>query len=245
MSQVERTANDLIIQALRQTGEFRTNDPIDGYHIPQALDLLNQILDSLSASNITIPWVNTIEFPMEIGKDTYSVSTLPGADISGNRITDLIYANFRLIPLDNSIIQPISVLQDVSYYINPRFSDLKALPSLVFLENRDLESLIKFYPKPDQEYPITLKVKQMLDSVSLNTVLTAIPQFWHRFLRYLLTKELIPFYPTQNWKPEAEQELQSIFQTIMGNTADLACQPTTLLMSRYNLNWPTILAPPQ
>lgn len=94
MSQVVRTTNDVIINALYLLGELGVGETPDPFMIFTGLDLLNELLDKFAADSIYIPYLTTIDFNFVVGKDTYSISDIVPADITQDRIVDLSFANY-------------------------------------------------------------------------------------------------------------------------------------------------------
>lgn len=241
MSQQPRTANDLIIEAFYQIGEFAVGETIDGYATQLGLKIINEHLDLLSSTNISIPYLRTIDFTMVPGQQTYTISNVIPADITDNRVVDLVYANYVL---SGQLVYPIEILDRASYYDNMRLTQLEARPSSVFLENLDLVSQITFYPLPDQAYPITLKVKQYINKLALHQSIVEVPPYYERYLRFALARELLGFYPSGNWPQSAEDDYLDMRDKIFANTADLTIQPTILLNKNFYFYWPTILTLP-
>lgn len=94
MSQVVRTTNDVIINALYLLGELGVGETPDPFMLTSGLDLLNELLDKFSADSIYIPYLTTIDFNFTVGKDVYSISDIVPADINQDRIVDLSFANY-------------------------------------------------------------------------------------------------------------------------------------------------------
>lgn len=94
MSQVVRTTNDVIINALYLIGELGVGETPDSFMISTGLDLINELLDKFAADSIYIPFLTTIDFNFVVGVDTYSISDIVPADINQDRIVDLSFANY-------------------------------------------------------------------------------------------------------------------------------------------------------
>lgn len=94
MSQVVRTTNDVIVNALYLIGELGVGETPDAFMIDTGLDLINELLDKFAADSIYIPFLTTIDFNFVVGIDTYSISDIVPADINQDRIVDLSFANY-------------------------------------------------------------------------------------------------------------------------------------------------------
>lgn len=96
MSQVVRTTNQVINNALWLLGELGVGETPDAFMLTTGLDLINELLDSFAADSIYIPYLTTLRHTFIVGKDTYSISQLPGADIISDRVVDLTFANYEV-----------------------------------------------------------------------------------------------------------------------------------------------------
>lgn len=94
MSQVVRTTNELIINAMYLLGELGVGETPDSFMIDTGLELLNELLDKFASDSIFIPYLTTIDFNFIVGIDTYSVSDIVPADITQDRLVDLSFANY-------------------------------------------------------------------------------------------------------------------------------------------------------
>ena len=93
MTQVTRTTNELIINSLYLLGELGVGETPDAYMLSSGLELINELLGKFSSDSIYIPYLTTISFTMVPGQAAYTVSNLVTADVIGNRIVDLSFAN--------------------------------------------------------------------------------------------------------------------------------------------------------
>ena len=71
MSQVVRTTNDVIINALYLLGELGVDEGPDAFMLQTGLDLINELIDKFSSDSIYIPYLTTIDHQFIAGKDTY------------------------------------------------------------------------------------------------------------------------------------------------------------------------------
>lgn len=94
MSQIVRTTNDVIINAMYLIGELGVGESPDPFMMATGLDLINELLDKFAADSIYIPYLTTIDFNFTVGIDTYSISDMVAADIVQDRIVDLSFANY-------------------------------------------------------------------------------------------------------------------------------------------------------
>lgn len=239
MSQVTRTTDELIVNSLYLLGELGVAETPDAFMLSTGLELINEILDKCAADSIYIPFLTTLSFNLIAGQAEYSVSTLPGADVVGDRIVDLSFANYSI----NTIDYPIKIVNKAQYYGIVRQTNLNARPGLVFLNKQDTESFLTFYPAPDQNYPCQIRVKGMINQLTEHEDITELPPNWYGFLKYALARKFRSYYPSGNWNDTAEAEYQDYYQTLKNvNETDLTIRPSVLLNASQPFYWQIILA---
>jgi hypothetical protein len=239
MSQVTRTTNDLIVNSLYLLGELGVGETPDAFMLSTGIELINELLDAFSADSIYIPYLRTVNFNMVPGQATYSVSTLPGANINSNRIVDLSLANY----LVQTIAYPMKIINKATYYGVVRLVTLMARPGFVFLDKQQDQSLITFYPAPDQPYPCTLQVKVMLNSLAPHDNLNELSPYYYGFMKFALAREFRSYYPSGNWTDTAEQKYQDYYNSMKNaNETDLTIRPSVVLDAPQPFYWPNILA---
>lgn len=239
MAQVTRTTNELIINSLYLLGELGVGETPDAFMLSTGLELLNELIDKFSADSIYIPYLTTLNFTMVAGQAEYSISQLAGADISGDRVVDLTLANYTV----QTIVYPIKIINKATYYGVVRLTNLNARPGFVFLNKQDTESLITFYPAPDQPYPCSIQVKSMIDQLEEHEDLTELPPFYYGFLKYALARKFLAYYPSGNWPQQNEDEYQDYYNTLKNaNETDLTIRPSVILDAPQPFYWPNILA---
>ena len=97
MSQVVRTTNDVIINALYLLGELGVGETPDGFMLSTGLELINELLDKFSSDSIYIPFLTTLSSQFVVGQDTYSISDMIlGTNITADRVVDLSFANYTV-----------------------------------------------------------------------------------------------------------------------------------------------------
>lgn len=241
MTQVVRTTNDIIINSLYLLGELGVGETPDAFMLSTGLELVNELLDKFSSDSIYVPFLKTISFTMVPGQDVYTVSDIVSANITSDRIIDLSFANY----LVQTISYPIKIINKATYYGVVRLSQptLMARPGFVFLDKQDTSSSIVFYPAPDQPYPCTLKVKQMIDKLDAQENIDELPPFYYGFLKYALARKFLSYYPSGNWSQTAEDEYQDYYNTLKNaNETDLTIRPSVILDAPQPFYWPNILA---
>jgi hypothetical protein len=239
MPQVSRTTNDLIINAFYTIGELGVGERPDAYMLESGLYLLNELLDQFSSSGVYIPFLTTVDFVLQAGKGTYSISNIGTADIISERPIDIVFANY----LVETMSYPLRVINKAQYYNTMRLTTLNARPSCVVLDKQEQSSFLIFYPNPDQPYPCQVQLKVMLDKLEPFDIIDEVPPYFQRFLRLALARNLISYYPSANFSPQDEDEYQRIFADLKsGNETDLTIRNSNILEAPSYFPWPYILA---
>lgn len=105
MPQVTRTTNDVITNSLYLLGELAVGEVPDGFMLTTGLDLINELLDKFAADGIYIPYLTTVDSQFNVGQDTYSISDIIPANITADRVVDLVFANYT-VPATGVTISP-------------------------------------------------------------------------------------------------------------------------------------------
>lgn len=243
MAQVTKTVNELIVNSLYLLGELGVGEAPDSFMLSSGLDILNELLTKFAADSIYIPYLTELSFDMVEGQSTYSISDIVAADVNGNRIVDLSYANYTVPSAGQGIIYPLQIINKAQYYGVTRLTPLNTRPGFIFLDKQDVKSFITLYPAPDQPYPCLLGVKSMIDSLAANDTLQELPPFYYGFLKYSMARKFLSYYPSGNWNQTAEDEYQDYFSTIKNaNETDMTIRPSAMLSRPEPFYWQNILA---
>ena len=243
MAQVTKTVSQLIVNSLYLLGELGVGETPDAFMMSSGVELLNELLTKFAADSIYIPYLTELSFNLVADKPTYSISDIVPADVIGNRIVDLSYANYTVPSDGQGIIYPLQIINKAQYYGVTRLLPLNTRPGFIFLDKQDTESFITLYPAPDQPYPCLLGVKSMIDSLDANDNLAELPPFYYGFLKYCLARKFLSYYPSGNWPDTAEQEYQDYFSTIKNaNETDATIRPSAILSRPEPFYWQNILA---
>lgn len=243
MTQVTKTVNQLIINALYLVGELGVGETPDAFMLSSGVELLNELLTKFTADSIYVPFLTELSFNLVANQATYTISNLVPADVSANRIVDLSFANYTVPSAGQGIIYPLQIINKAQYYGVTRLTPLNTRPGFIFLDKQDTKSLITLYPAPDQPYACLLGVKSMIDSLGANDSLQELPPFYYGFLKYCLARKFLSYYPSGNWPETSEQEYQDYFNTIKNaNETDVTVRPSAILSRAEPFYWQNILA---
>ena len=243
MPQVVRTVNQLIINSLYLTGELGVGETPNSFMLTTGLDILNAILDSLDADSIYVPYLTTVNFTLQSGQGTYSISDMETADITADRVVDLSFANYSVPTTgDTVLVYPLRVISKAEYYNIVRQNNLQSRPGFIFLDKQALESFITLYPVPNANYPCSIQFKAMINALSNQDTLGELPPFYYEFLKYAIARQFIAYYPSANWPQTNEDHYREMYQTLKNaNETDLTIRPSNVLTAPEPYYWPNIL----
>lgn len=244
MAQAVRTTNDVIVNSLYLLGELGVGETPDAFMLKTGLELINELLDKFSSDSIYIPFLTTINSVFQVGKDTYSISDMLPADITGDRIVDLSMATYT-VPTTGAtaLIYPMRIINKATYYGVVRQNNLLARPGFIFLNKQAQESFVTVYPAPDQPYQFQLQVKSMINSLTNQDTLGELPPNYYGFLKYALARKFRAYYPSSNWPDTNEAEYDDYYSTFKNaNETDITIRPSVTLTAPEPFYWPNILS---
>lgn len=204
------TARKLLNKSFRMVGITEPGETIEGDQAIEALQLLNEILSSDSA---TVPYFSNISFTLKAGKSTYTLGRTPEADVNTRKLISLNYAQYKI----DTTFYKITALNFSKYYGNYRIGTT-GQPYFVLLQNNTYVSTLTFYPAPDKDYDIILNAKQLYDDLEMDDRLDEIPSTLYMFLRYALARELVEIYHGITWTPKQEETYQKLLSQALATS---------------------------
>ena len=231
MSQTTRTVNDLILAAFYLIGEFDEEESIPGVDFERAFDILNLIIDQYSSSASYIPITYDLTFNLVQGQADYVFSNVAGvtADVTSNRIASLQYVNI----VQSDLWWPVKILTRSPLYTNYYNLKNQFRPTYVLVIKGVEKTTLKFFPAPNQEYEVFLQAKFYLNKFEKFEPIRNVPLSFQKFFIHALGRELIQYYPSGNWSPQAEDTFQMMLRDMLNtNDIDLSVQPSSILRSR-------------
>lgn len=210
-TQVEK----LIERSYKVAGLYQQDRILTGSKQQEALTILNEFLDYLASNPSSIAFYNTLQFPVTSAQQSYILAP-SGGDVVSNRIIELKF----VVLISSGTRYPVKIAQDYEYYSQIYYQTSGARPYACFLQNNVDSSTINFIYKPDTSYTCEIKAKFVLDSLALSTDISNVPEYYIRFLKYSLAKELAIEYMPSNWTQAHETELTKITAAI-SNISDV------------------------
>jgi hypothetical protein len=183
------TANDLINSAMRKAGIITADESPTASEANDALDVLNDLFDSLSNDSLNVYSRVTESFTLSGGVAAYTIGT--GADFDTARPIKIVSAYVRL----GSVDYDVSLVTDEAYS-NLSVKSISGVPDAINYDNAFPQGTIKFYPVPSSSYTFFLVSEKPLSNVTLFENLS-LPPGWLRYLKNALAVELAAEYGVQ------------------------------------------------
>ena len=188
---VNKTAQDVILGALKKVGAYSSGDVLSNEDANDCLDILNGLLDQLSTEKLAV--YSTVEtvFTMNPGQSSYTVGI--GGNINIERPLRIVEAYSR-ITTSNS---PVDFPCDIWSLANYSNIGLKRQPGpwpkiLYYQPTYPLANLI-FWPVPNAVAEFHMWSEIVLSTLTLTQQLN-LPRGYYLFLTYRLAELLAPEY---------------------------------------------------
>lgn len=212
------TVRELLVRAFYLTGIFSPQTKPIEHELDEALFSLNELLDANSGDSLLVPFWKKLTFTLTPGVDSYTVGP-SGAMITSNKIIDIVSANL----IRQNVAYPLTVIESEELYDNSRYLLNQSMPGYIMLQNAASVSTVQFYPSPSLADTVLLIAKFTLSDLKLDDLLTELPDYYLRYLRFALGKELNVIYNTNNWSREKEDFYIDALKTVKrANNVDLS-----------------------
>lgn len=221
------TARNLINGAYYLSGVVaRDLQEVSGDQVLNGLHLLNEILAVKAVDIKLVPFHREIQFDAVPYQEKYFVKGL----ISIENVTFL----------KNSVRFPMANLSRNKYFGSGRVEEINSLPLQWRAERTTGGTDLYLYFRPDQNYPIKIWGKFMLDEVSLGDDLSAIFEMNYLcYLRYKLAESICGDYNI-TFQPQSAQKLAELERLLPSiSPVDLSfTNKISVLSSRgSSMNW--------
>lgn len=228
------TAQQLISRAWYLSGIVARNLQVDtGDQSSVGLYLLNALLDFKQIETDLVPYWQYIQLPAVPGQEFYFLPNVSAIESLTFNIAQVRY--------------PMDYVSRRNYYGSARVDDISSLPFSWNFDRALGGGNLALYFKPDQAYPLKMKVQLFLTDVKLDTDLTNISETvpytfinssnqgydtsYIEYLRFALAKMMCAEYGIL-FNPEAEKILQSYTRKLMYmSPPDLSMKKSSILMS--------------
>lgn len=209
-----RTANEIIEGAFKLIGIFSEDRALEKGRTNEALDILNELLDSYANAPSQIAYNSEVIFNLVIDQQSYTFSEDIAADVNTRKIAELKYVTIK----DDNLNYPVDILPDEFLLNRTHLTAARGRPQRCFFQNENELSTITFFSLPDKTYECRIKAKFILENVALNENLNEVPRSYHLFLKFALGGLLNSHYPGSTWTTKNESFYQSLLKDIQASS---------------------------
>lgn len=201
------TAQQIINRSLRLIGVIGAGETAQSDDSADALTVLNQMLASLSAQNLSAYRCPLETFNLVANQTSYTVGP-SGTALVTTRPLKILDGYVRL----NSIDYPVTLVDAPTYDGYAKKDVTTNLPDRVFYDPTLTNGTFYFYPMPSQANAFYFRSWKVLESFTSLSETVDLPQGYDRMLAYMLARELSPEYG----KP-VSADIERIYAESLGN----------------------------
>jgi len=223
------TARAVIESSLRLTGVLASGESSPAAEANDALDILNDLIESLNNERLMIP---------ELTRDTYTLTANQAAhtigpsgsspDLTGDRPIRIEAAS--LIESGEDTEHPMTILTFKQWQAIPDKTVTSAIPDYLWYETEVTIGRIHLYPVPTAAQTLVLYTWNALGTfAALTTDITFQPGY-KRMLRYNLAVDLAPEYG-RSVDPDVRRialESKEVLKSQNAPMEDLRCDPAVV-----------------
>jgi hypothetical protein len=214
--------NDLILNALKTVRLYTEFQPVQPKYVTDSLNLLNELISTLNQDDVSIPYQSNLTFFLEGGKSNYRIAPTGIVDVIHQPFSAVNYIDLYW----NQIQYPIAIINDLNELNIFKNTNIQAIPSsarvhqVIAEDTNNRATDIIFTNPPDIDYECRIRGKALLVKAELETDITGLPEYYSRFFRLWIAREITQYYPTNGWTPELSQELM-LAENFIRSSADL------------------------
>jgi hypothetical protein len=123
-----QTGGDLIKSAMRKLGVYKPGEPIDDAEIIDNLEVLNTLIDALSAEGLMIPDSVVEDWPLVAGQSLYTIGVSDDADFDTTRPVRIdVLSSFIRDASGNDT--PLKIMEEREYNLISQKASSNSIPS--------------------------------------------------------------------------------------------------------------------
>lgn len=180
------TALGIITSAMRKGGVLVKNETPSADEAADGLEMLNDLLASISNDSTVIYSRTTENFSLSGGVSAYTIGS--GATFNTSRPVRIVSAYVRTGNID----YPLDIISD-EQYATITLKTVGGIPQFLNYTNAFPQATINLYPTPAAGYTLYIVTEKPLSSFALYDTVS-LPPGWRRMLVYNLAVEMAPEY---------------------------------------------------
>ena len=186
------TGATIIDGALRKLGQIEAGETPTTDEYADALEALNDILDSLNNERLVCFALQTETLTLVNGDNSYTVGT--SGDLNTTRPVEIVSAYV----VSGYISYPVEIISEEEYAEIPDKTTTADWPTHMVYRPTIASSLgnVVVYPTPNGTATLKLVTRVVLSSVATTATTVTLPPGWNRYLTNQLAIEIAPEYET-------------------------------------------------
>lgn len=183
------TVRQFVFQMYRLISASNPTTPLHGDDQLLAIDVLNQLMDSYSATGLMTPIAQTATINLSIGQQEVVVGPptfLPVPDITLGRLANYDSAWLLL----DGVTYPLIEQNRDEFLAAWKFDPLSGLPRFCIVYPDTEVVRIRIYPSPSQVFQFNLRGKFQLTDLTSNDTLDGLPGYYYRFFLLAVARDV-------------------------------------------------------
>lgn len=214
--------NDLLINALKTVRLVTIFQQPRAEYLADALSLLHELISTLNASEVMIPYQKNLTFNLIANKREYRIAPTGIVDVVHEPFASVNYINIYW----QGIQYPVSIITDLNELDIFKATNIDTIPDsarvhqVIAEDTNEPATDIIFFNAPDQVYECRIRGKALLTQPTLQTDITGLPDYYQRYFRLWIAKEINRYYPTNGLSAQDEQDLM-LAENLVRSASDL------------------------
>jgi hypothetical protein len=195
-------ALDIITDALQRLGVYDANQPLNSEDAQLGLNVLNDLLDSLSTENLVCYANLEQSFSLTVGQAQYQIGGGSGPASGLVRPLDIPPGRGSAYIQDTNLNNfPVDIVNQDQWNMIGLRTITSNIPDTLFYDPQYPVGLINLFPIPNISYTLFFDCRLLLSDLANITAAVTLPPGYNRFLKANLAVELHPYYSDQPLNP--------------------------------------------
>jgi hypothetical protein len=204
-----QTVKDFLSDAYQLISPGSPTVPLVGNDQSKGLQFLNELLSSYSGTGLMTTIAQEVIYELTIGQEfvTFADPTiLPSANVTTGRLSNMQDSWLLLDGVTYPLISENRNVFNESYKYDPQ----QGLPRYSIIVNNVNYTTMRIYPAPSEQFELHVFGKFELLSLGINDTMATLPNYYIRYLRYALAKDLSRYKArTAAWTVDLEADLKT------------------------------------
>ncbi len=212
------TVREFVTQSYRLISPNTPTVPLHGDDLSLGILVLNQLLQSYASTGLMLTISKTESVALAIGQEEVVCGPAdfsPTPDITTGRLSNLQSAWLLL----DGVTYPMIDESRNEFLAAWKYEPLQGLPRFVIVYQDTDVTRLRLYPKPSQVFEFFVRGKFQLDTLTSNSNMNLVPQYYHRYLLFALAKDVAMYKGRQDaWSDGLESMLQKATDDIVASS---------------------------